>query len=167
MNNTSNNPFMDSFKAFVDPSAMQGKMSDMMDNMKKMSENCKMPGNFDMSAMANQQKRNVEAMTKINKAVTETMQSVMKRQSDIMQANVSGVMSCAKSVHTTHSKDKAKGQHVEFAKDALDTTLSNMRDTVEVTAKLSMEVFDICSERMSEMMHEVTGNCQKSEAAKA
>ncbi|MEY3106488.1 MAG: hypothetical protein RIT35_654, partial [Pseudomonadota bacterium] len=55
----------------------------------------------------------------------------------------------------------------EFAKDALDTTLSNMRDTVEVTAKLSMEVFDICSERMSEMMHEVTGNCQKSEAAKA
>jgi phasin family protein len=142
------NPFADAFKAFTDFSAT----------------NTKTPS-VDVNALISLQRRNAETLSAVNQVVTESIQAVIRRQAEILQANASDAFQFFKEVTSSSSPENATAKQTAFAKNALETALSNTRELAEMVSKSNIEVFDVIGKRISENANEVASAAAKKNAA--
>jgi phasin family protein len=126
------NPFAEMFKMFGENN-MMGKM----------------PG-FDMSQMMNMQRRNAEAMGSMGQVMAEGMQTMMKRQGEMMHSGANQVMHLVKEISA--SPEMGMQKSASFVKHGLENASSNAREMMDVAMKSGMEVFDMMSKKISENM---------------
>ncbi len=115
-------------------SIFEADFSKMMNPSKIMGE-FKMPG-FDMNALMEMQRKNVEMITTINQAIAENLQAFAHRHAEFMQ------------------------QGFEEA-----TNLMNARDATETLAKCNSQTIETISNRMTDGVKELQGLMKTSVAA--
>jgi phasin family protein len=146
-----NNPFSDAFKAFTDFSAFSTAQK---------------PAAFDVNAFVSAQRRNVEAFSAVNQVIAESVQAVLRRQAEILQANASDVIQLVKDVTSSSCPENARETHTAFAKNALETAIANTRELAQMVSKSNIEVIDVIGKKLSENANEVA-NATKAAAKKA
>lgn len=139
--------FTKMFKSF-DPSKMAEEMTKMLGQYK-------IPG-VDMDTVVASQKKNVEALVAANRTVVEGVQSVMKRQAEIMQEAMAEM---TKAVETM-SKSAASPQdmvaaQVDLMKTGLERTFASLQEIAQMVSKSQTDATTQINSRITASLDEI------------
>jgi phasin family protein len=128
------NPFADAFKSFAD-----------------------FKPTVDFNTFFAAQKKNAEAFAAASQVLTAGFQAVARRQAEIAQANAKNSLQLTKELFANAGNPEAStAKQAEFAKEVVETGLSNTRELVELASKSSIEAFDLINKRLAESLSEIT-----------
>jgi phasin family protein len=125
----------------------------------KMFEGMKMPG-FDMQAMIDLQKKNVEALVAANQAAIAGYQDFFKKQMAIFEETMSSAQAHVASLGESMGPDGAAKQ-ADYYKVAFEKALANMTELAEAAKKANEEAFAIVSARVKESIAELQAMAPK------
>jgi phasin family protein len=126
-------------------------------DMSKMLGDVKIPG-FDMQAVLDAQRKNIEALTAANQAAVQGMQAVAQRQAEILSQSMSEVSSIAQQLASSASNpQEMTAKQTELARKAFEQALANMRELAEMVSKSNTEAFAIINKRVTESLQELKG----------
>ncbi|NCO15721.1 MAG: TIGR01841 family phasin [Alphaproteobacteria bacterium] len=122
-------------------------------DLTKMFEGMKLPG-FDMTAMMDTQKKNVEALVAANRAAAAGYQDFYKKQMAIFEETMSAAQAQMASMGENLGPDAATKQ-ADLYKVAFEKALANMTELAEAAKKANEEAFAIVSARVKESLAEL------------
>jgi phasin family protein len=136
------------------------KLSEMfkVPDMSKMFEGMKMPG-FDMNAIMETQKKNVEALMAANRAAAAGYQDFYKKQMSIFEETMQAAQAQIASMGETMSPDSAAKQ-ADLYRVAMEKALTNMTELAEAAKKANEEAYAIVSARVKESLAELQAIAQ-------
>lgn len=116
----------------------------------------KMPGMPDFQALAEAQKRNLEALTAANKLAMEGAQAVARRNMEIMQQVMGEMTQAIQSIASVEGSPNAKAaQQTEMMKTAYERGVANMQEIAELIQKSNGEALGVLNRRFTESLEEV------------
>lgn len=133
--------------------AFNADFSKVMDTSKMMNA-FKMP-NFDMNALMEMQRKNIEALTVVNQAAFENLRSFAGRQAELMRQGIeetAGFMTASMSAPTAQEKVM---HHAEASKILAEKCMAHARDAAETLTKCNSHVMETVNNRMSEGLGEL------------
>jgi phasin family protein len=127
------------------------------DEFAKMAERYQVPG-FDVEALGESHRRNVEALTAANRTATEGARALAKRQAAILQET----MDVAKDAFgqfgqfgKSGSPQDVAAKQVAIAKQVFETAVANAQELSEMVAKSNAETADVITGRIAEGFDEI------------
>ena len=130
----------------------------------KMAEMFKIPG-FDAKAMADSQRKTVEAMTAFNRLAYEGGQAIAQRQTEIVREAVDEALKAIKALAEAAPEQRLAKQ-AELAKEGYEQLLSNMRELNEIATKANQEALDLVNTRVTTALDEFKSAMNTSAAKK-
>jgi phasin family protein len=131
----------------------QPDFSKMMDTSRMMGE-FKMPS-FNFEALMNMQRKNIEAMTALNQAAFENIQSLARRQADLMRQTMEESASVMSTVFSSPSPEEKVMRQTEASKAAVEKCIANARDIAETVTKCNTQAMETVGNRLSESLEEL------------
>jgi phasin family protein len=126
------------------------------DEMLKLFSSLKMPGMPDFQALADSQKRNLDALTAANRLAMEGAQAVARRNMEIMQQAVGEMNQAVQSLATKEGSPQEKAtRQAEIMKTAYERAVANIQEVAELIQKSNGEAVDVLNRRFSEALEEV------------
>lgn len=143
-------------ESFLD---MQKMMKDfdptkVVDELARMLKSYNLPG-VDMDSVVASQKKNLEALTSANRVVFQGLQSVGKRQAEILQETMNEATKALDSLTKAGSPQDVAAKQAELAKEAFERALGNMRELAEMVAKANQQATDTINTRISATLDEI------------
>ncbi|KAB2928490.1 MAG: phasin family protein [Candidatus Contendobacter sp.] len=124
-------------------------------DMTKMLGDVKIPG-FDMQAIMDAQRKNIEALTAANQAAVQGIQAVAQRQAEILSQAMSEVSSVAQQLAGSASNpQEMTTKQAELVRKAFEQALANARELAEMVSKSNTEAFAIINKRVTESLQEL------------
>jgi phasin family protein len=118
----------------------------------------KMPG---MDGLLASQERNIEALRQANQLAIEGLQTIARRQAEIVRAG----MEEASTLLRDMTKQKSPEEHVtyqtEAAKKALSQSIANARELTEIITRATNEALDVLNKRLGESLDEMRAAVSK------
>ncbi|HHW79077.1 MAG TPA: phasin family protein [Xanthomonadaceae bacterium] len=133
-----------------------GKFDFSKFDMSKMLGDVKIPG-FDMQAVMDAQRKNIEALTAANQAAVQGMQAVAQRQAEILSQSMNEVSSIAQQLAGAGNPQEMTAKQAELVRKAFEQALANMRELAEMVSKSNTEAFAIINKRVTESLQELKG----------
>jgi phasin family protein len=134
-------------------SAFKVDFSKPMDTS-EMMDAFKMP-NFDMNTLMEMQRKNIEALTVVNQAIFQNLQSFAGRQVEMMRQGfeeTTDLINVMMSAPTTQEKVM---HHAEASKIVTEKCMAHARDAAETLAKCNSHAMETVSNRMNEGLGEL------------
>jgi phasin family protein len=144
-------------------SIFEADFSKMMNPSKIMGE-FKMPG-FEMNALMEMQRKNVEMITTINQAIAENLQAFAHRHAEFMQQGFEEATNLMNAVMSASSPQEKVIRQAEASKDVVEKCIANARDATETLAKCNSQTIETISNRMTDGVKELQGLMKTSVAA--
>ena len=123
-------------------------------DLSKMLGDLKMPG-VDMDMLMTAQRKNIEAVTTANKVAIDGMQSVAKRQAEMLSETMATVSGAAQEIAGAGGPQEMTSKQAELTKQAFEKALGNMRELAEMVSKSNKEAFDVVNKRFKENIDEL------------
>ena len=117
----------------------------------KIIEQFKLPG-VDLSSMVEARRKDIEALTEVNKIAVEAVQTMAKKQVEILQQTMQELQSATK---TMAGNPLEGGSKSEFVQHAFDKAFGYMRELAEVTRKSQTEALEVINNRVHENVKEL------------
>ena len=147
MATTSNSPFMGM------------KVPEFMD-FTKIAGQFQVP-NFDTGALIESQRKNIEAMTAANRLAFEGAQALSQRQAEILRKVWDDSTSVMQTLSATGKPEEQMAKQAEFAKQAFEQSLANLRELAEIGAKSNSEAVEVITKRVAEGLEELKSEIKK------
>ena len=139
----SGNPFLDAdFGSFMD--------------FGKFAEQFKLPG-VDTTALMESQRRNVEAVTKINQIAFAGVQAIMQRQAEILRETLDETTKAVQGFSKTGKPEDIWAKQADLLKESYEHGLSNLRELTELSTKANSQAADLLSHRVADGLDEFKG----------
>ena len=116
-------------------------------------------------ALADAQRRNVEALTQANKVVVEGWQALAQRQSEIARQAVSDFTAAVQDIAGAGSVEGQMARQTELVKEAFEQAVSNARELTELGVKSQSEAVDLLNRRFTESLDELQSALAKANGA--
>ncbi|HOW77356.1 MAG TPA: phasin family protein [Candidatus Competibacteraceae bacterium] len=123
-------------------------------DLTKMMGDVKIPG-FDMQAIMDAQRKNIEALNAANQTAVQGIQAVAQRQAEILSQAMSEVSSIAQQFSTAGNPQEMTAKQTELARKAFEQALANARELAEMVSKSNTEAFAIINKRVTESLQEL------------
>jgi phasin family protein len=131
------------------------------DEMMRMLAEFRIPGMPDMQALADAQKRNLEALSQANKLAIEGAQAIARRNMEILQQTMTDMTQAMQRLTTEGAPQDKMAQQTELMKAAYERAISNMREIADLIQKSNGEALQVLNRRFTEAMDEVKGMMAK------
>ena len=131
-----------------------------MDPMRLLSE-MRMPV-VDVQALAEAQRRNLEALSAANRVALEGAQAVARRHMEILQQSMSEMTDAVRGATSGNPTDQAAKQ-ADMVKATYEKAVTNMKELADLIQKSNAEALTVLNKRFSEAMDEVRGLVAKKE----
>ncbi|QNT71330.1 phasin family protein [Defluviicoccus vanus] len=126
----------------------------VVDQFSNMLKTYNMPG-VDMESIVTSQKKNLEALTSANRVVIEGIQSVAKRQAEILQETMNEATKALDTLTKASSPQDIAAQQADLAKNAFERALGNMRELADMVTKANQQAADTINSRISATLGEI------------
>lgn len=110
---------------------------------------------FGLEEILATQRRNIDALARANQLAVEGMQTVARRQAEIVRAGIEEASALLRDLAQSRTTEDRVSRQTEAAKRALEQSLSNARELTEIVARASNEAVDIINRRMGKSLDEV------------
>jgi phasin family protein len=124
----------------------------------------RLPG-FDVEAIAQTQRKNLEALTQANQLAVEGVRALAERQVGIVQQAMAEASGLLREWTQPGAADERLAKNVEVAKQAFEKGLANARELNDLSAKAGLDVFSVFARRLSQSFDEVRLYAKKQAAA--
>ena len=122
---------------------------------------------IDVEAVWAAQRRNIEALSQANQLAVEGVQAVAKRQMEMTQQAFDELTALLREMAQPASAEDRIAKNTEYAKKAIDKSLSHGRELALMTAKTGGAVADVLHKRTAESLDEMrTAACKTTTTAK-
>jgi phasin family protein len=121
----------------------------------KLMSQFRLPG-VDFAALVERERKNIEALAEANRIAFEGWQSLVRRQSEILQETM------RKAVANAGQEDAIK-RRADLAKEGFENALANMRELAEMAAKSQKEAFEVIRKRIEENVEGIRNFGKKSD----
>ncbi|HUK59018.1 MAG TPA: phasin family protein [Stellaceae bacterium] len=112
--------------------------------------------NIDLEAMAQSQRRNIEALTQANQVALEGTQSWMKRNMELARQSMEDLQAMLSEVTKPNgSMEDRLQRQAEYSRKAIEKGLENFRDLAELVTKANAEAMNVIAKRVTEGLEEV------------
>lgn len=115
----------------------------MKEQIARMMRSFKLP-DVDISALVENQRRNIEAMSKAAQLNNEAATEVSRRQLEIFRASSEQLAAMLRDMKLSSE------QRQEIAAKAFESAATSARELAEMTAKSNKEVFELARQRMAD-----------------
>ncbi len=122
-------------------------------DIRKILEQLKLPG-IDINVILEAQRKDIEALTLANQHAYESMQTLARRQTEILQQSVAEWQNAMSSM-TGKSPAEAATVGVDLAKRAVHGALTNMVDLAEMAAKTQAQAMETANRRFQENLEQL------------
>ncbi len=119
-------------------------------DLAKMLEQFKIPG-VDMTAIVDARRKDIEALTKVNQAAYESMQAMVRKQSEMLAQAMQGAQEAARQAASS-AGDPAK--QTELARKAYERAVADTKELAEIARKSQAEALAIVSQRANQQVEE-------------
>ena len=146
--------------------AYQNPFADMMKSFSEYkAPNFSALQSFDVSKAVASSRRNVEACSAASQALSESCQTIARRQAELARAHVEKTLKTCKDMLVNGSPEINTTKQVELAKTMFESSLNNLREVGELATKSCFEAFDVLNRRASESIEEITGKASAAATA--
>ncbi len=112
--------------------------------------------NIDLEAMAQAQRRNLEALTQANQLALESTQSWVKRNLELARQSMEDLQAMlSEMTKPDGSMEDRLQRHAEFSRKAIEKGLENFRDLAELVTKANADAMNVIAKRVTEGLDEV------------
>jgi len=132
-NNT--NQFFDLMKSCMNPEFFMNSM--------------KNHASLDHSLFTESMKKNAEVVAATNQKLNENIQSLVKKNTDLLQTKASEMFNAVKDATSTGDVNKIAESHREYVKCTIENSMNNAKEILDLTSKASMEIFALVSQSVS------------------
>lgn len=120
----------------------------------KMFADLRMPG-FDVNAFMALQRKNIEALNAANQKAVESIQTIAKRQAEIMAQTMAEVSTSANQFASVASPQEMTAKQTDLVKQTFEKAMNNMRELAEIVSEANTETFAILNQRVTENIEEL------------
>ncbi|MBR1270126.1 TIGR01841 family phasin [Bradyrhizobium sp. AUGA SZCCT0222] len=110
----------------------------------KLIESCQISG-VDMMSLIDMEKKNIDALTEVNRSAYESWRNLMARQTEVFQETM-------KAIAAEASSETATGRRTEIARQGFEQALANMRQLAETATESQKQTIEILRRRFEEGM---------------
>jgi len=110
----------------------------------KLVESCQISG-VDMKSLIEMEKKNIDALTEVNRSAYESWRDLMVRQTEVFQETM-------KAIAAEASNETVAGRRTEIARQGFEKALANMRQLAETTTESQKQTIEILRRRFEEGM---------------
>ncbi|WP_027283513.1 phasin family protein [Rubritepida flocculans] len=128
------------------------------EEMMKLFGSMKLPSAEQLQALADAQKRNLEAMVAANRLAMEGAQALARRNLDILQQAMAELAQTMQNLASLEGNPAQKAQQqAEAMKAAYERAVANMKELADLIQKSNGEAMEVLNRRFSEAMEELRG----------
>jgi phasin family protein len=132
------------------------------DDMMRMFSAMKMPGMLDFQALAEAQRRNLEAMAAANRVAMEGAQAVARRNMELMQQSMAEMSEALRGMTTLDGNPANKAaQQAEMLKANYERAVGSMKELADLIQKSNGEALEVLNRRFAEALQEVQSMVKK------
>lgn len=132
------------------------------DEVMRVFATMKLPTLEDFQALAEAQRRNMEAMVTANRVALEGAQAVAKRNLELLQQTMAEMTEAMKGLASLDGTPASKAaQHAELLKTGYERAMANMKELSDLIQKANGEALEVLNRRFSEAMEEMRRMMQK------
>lgn len=141
MSKPSSNPFLETdFSKFFD--------------LPKFAGDFKVP-NVDIDALLSAHRKNLEALTAANQAAFEGLQSLARRQAELVRQSFEDTANLVNSVVAQQSPEDKFTKQAEATKMTLERNVANLKELTDLITKANYQAIEFISNRVSEGLEEL------------
>jgi len=112
--------------------------------------------NFDLDAVAQTQRRNIEALTQANQLALEGTQAVIRRNMELAKQGMEELQSMMSELTKPNgSMEDRLARQADFSKKAIEKGIANFRDLADLMTKANTEAMNVLTKRVTESLEEV------------
>ncbi|WPY01187.1 Phasin family protein [Candidatus Trichorickettsia mobilis] len=138
--------FFDTMKSFMNPEAFLGNMKNIP--------------TMDFSSFTNGVKKNTEILTTANQLASDSAQVMVKRSAEALQNSASEMFNTVKEILSAENIEEAAACQQQYIKSAIENSMNNSKEIVDMMTKASMEIFQLMGNGVSEHVdHAFTKKC--------
>lgn len=118
--------------------------------------------NIDLEAMAQCQRRNLEALTQANQVALEGTQTWVRRNLELARQSMEDLQAMLSEITKPDgSMEDRLARQAEFSKKTIEKGLENFRDLTELMTKANADAMNVIARRVSEGLEEVRDLAKK------
>lgn len=126
----------------------------MAEEFAKIASQYQVPG-LDPKAVLDTQRKNLDALSAANKAAFEGMQSVAKKQAELLQTAMDEAAGAVKELAVSETPQDAAAKQAELFKGAYEAALKNMKQLADMVSKSNDQATKVINKRFSESLDEI------------
>jgi phasin family protein len=128
--------------------------SEAFDFRKIMGEWC-MPG-FDLDALAQYQRKNIEALTQANQLALEGTQALMRRNLELARQSMEELQTMMSDLTKPNgSMEDRMARQAEYSKKAIEKGMANFREVADLVTKANTDAMNVLTKRVTDSLEEV------------
>ena len=110
----------------------------------KLIESCQISG-VDMMALVDMEKKNIDALTEVNRSAYESWRNLMMRQTEVFQETM-------KAIAAEAGSETVAERRTEIARQGFEKALANMRQLAETATESQKQTMEILRRRFEDGM---------------
>jgi phasin family protein len=118
-----------------------------IDDLKKLIEKFQLP-NVDIDALIDWQRKDMEALTEMNRQASEGLKALVERRNEILRETLAEWQAAVKDATSAEAMSK----RAEAAKHGVQKAMANFRELSEMEAQARNNAWKVVQERMQENM---------------
>lgn len=139
-----NTQFLDLMKSYMKPEAYMNSIKNM-------------PG-IDLSSIAGIMQKAMNIFTTTNQIATESMQAVLKKNSELLQSNINNALNTAKEVMESGDIKHATECHHKCMKLMYDNSMHHAKEYANLAHEASAKIVAAVNKNVSEASHNASAN---------
>ena len=130
------------------------KTANPFGDLTQILEQFKVPG-VDMSALVNAHRKDFESLMAVNQAASEAMQSVARKQAEMLSQSMVAIQAAASNAGTGAGKLGDPMKQAELQRQAFEKALEGLKDLAEMTRQAQADALNKLSKRAAERLDEL------------
>lgn len=108
-------------------------------------------------ALAESQRKNIEALTAANQTAYSGLQALMQRQAEVLRSSFEDISASFTDLMSTASPEEKATKHADLLKNGYQKAVANSREFFDMATRNSSETFDVLNKRVTEQLDEIKG----------
>lgn len=122
---------------------------------------------FDVKALLDIQRKNIEALSEANKLAFEGFQAAGQRQAEILSQIVADASSIVKEITAENTPEEKMTRQTELVKNTYEKSVTNWRELADIIGESSKEATDIIHDRFNSSLTELKSALNKNDKTSA
>ncbi|MFY9590322.1 phasin family protein [Rickettsia endosymbiont of Halotydeus destructor] len=142
-----NTQFLDMMKSYMNPESYMNSIKNMP--------------NVDLSSVAGTMQKVMNIFTTTNQIATESMQALIKKNSEILQSNVNDILNSTKEAMSSGDLNHTSECQKKCLKSVYETSMNNAKELANIAYESSAKILEAVNKNVAENVHQAAENIQK------